>query len=193
MTTRSTTPNHSGSIDRPRRIGELLGPPQQGRRSDLTCPGSEQVDLSRQEASKLRTLAAHPEIVDRVAAESTDARPASINRALTGMSLRLQLPSVPMRVTPLTGRDPLDEVLAAIGHGRPAWQRDALCREYDPAAWFPTKFSPTMTSTARAVCARCAVLEDCQRWAIADPSLRDGIFGGLDPAQRAAARRAAAA
>jgi WhiB family redox-sensing transcriptional regulator len=73
--------------------------------------------------------------------------------------------------------------------------RDALCRGCDPELWFPpgAPGSPgyeRLAAPARAVCAVCPVRDACLAWALAvGPT--DGIFAGLDPAQRATLRRAA--
>jgi hypothetical protein len=93
-------------------------------------------------------------------------------------------------VASLGGRNDLDLVAELLRH-RPAWMRDALCREYGPDVMIPVK----QTGEARAieVCRRCAVLEECRAWSLGDDAPTLGIVGGMTPAQRRTARRAAPA
>lgn len=63
------------------RIGQLLGAREQGKRSDLSL-ASEKSDLTPNERSQFRKLADHPDIVDAVIDDSTDATPASRRRVL---------------------------------------------------------------------------------------------------------------
>jgi Fe-S-cluster formation regulator IscX/YfhJ len=62
------------------RIGELL-PREQGQRSDLLPNHGEEVLNDRQKA-EFRQMAAHPEIVEQVIAESTDDAPASRRKVM---------------------------------------------------------------------------------------------------------------
>jgi hypothetical protein len=95
-----------------------------------------------------------------------------------------------MRATSLTGRYEVD-LVAELLRLRPAWQADALCREYGTRVMFST----TAAGQARAVevCSRCAVLEECRRWAVTDDAPELGVVGGLPPAERARLRRNAVA
>lgn len=74
----------------------------------------------------------------------------------------------------------------------------ALCRGADPEAWFPPgdPGSPGyegMAARARDICALCPVRRACLELAIAlGPDAAEGIWGGLDPAERAALIRAGA-
>lgn len=69
----------------------------------------------------------------------------------------------------------------------------AACRGLDVDVFFPMgrPGSPGFerrAASARAVCAGCPVRARCLAFALA-AGLDDGIFGGLDPAQRRAVRR----
>lgn len=63
----------------------------------------------------------------------------------------------------------------------PAWQRDALCREYPDVAFFPS--AGQEATEARAVCARCIVRVECLNFALTE-DLVHGVFGGTTPAER---------
>lgn len=63
------------------RIGELAGPAQLGRPSG-NVPDAVHIDLHRNRLYEFRQMAAHPEIVDRVIEESTEASPPSRNKVL---------------------------------------------------------------------------------------------------------------
>jgi hypothetical protein len=67
------------------RIGQVLGAPRQGERTDLST-ATEKSPLSKDQRSEFRRMAAHPEIVERVIAESDDDRQRSlIGRPMGGM------------------------------------------------------------------------------------------------------------
>lgn len=70
---------------------------------------------------------------------------------------------------------------------RPAWQRDALCREYPDLTWFPGKGEPT--GPAKDVCDRCLVRTQCTEAGLGEDH---GVWGGLSPQQRRQLRRDAA-
>jgi hypothetical protein len=59
----------------------------------------------------------------------------------------------------------------------PLWMRDALCREpdYQHLPWVPTQGEDTFVT--RAVCARCAVRDECRDAGIEGDE--QGIWGGL--------------
>lgn len=77
------------------------------------------------------------------------------------------------------------DVLALLGYRRPAWQADALCKEYPLLPWFPSKGqSPT---PALKVCHCCLVRPECAAWAMTDPSLV-GVLGGTTGKDRRASR-----
>jgi WhiB family transcriptional regulator, redox-sensing transcriptional regulator len=66
---------------------------------------------------------------------------------------------------------------------------EALCaREVADHIWFPAKGASLQP--ARRICRRCPVREQCVQHAIADPSLRDGIWGGTTPKMRSRLRAA---
>lgn len=70
------------------------------------------------------------------------------------------------------------------------WLEFALCRGMDPELWFPVgePGSPgykAMAAPARVVCADCPVRSACLDWALASGQ-DEGIWGGLDPAERRA-------
>lgn len=64
---------------------------------------------------------------------------------------------------------------------QPEWFTDGACRNLGPAAFFPEPGQPS--TTARRACDRCAVVEQCLAYAIADPNLL-GIWGGTNETQR---------
>jgi hypothetical protein len=66
--------------------------------------------------------------------------------------------------------------------GRPSWQRDGACVGIDLAVFFPGRGQSA--APAKAVCARCGVLEECRAWALAQGSELVGIWGGLSERQR---------
>lgn len=95
------------------------------------------------------------------------------------------------RHAPLHLGDPADLVDAAglilSLRLRPAWQRDALCREYPDLSWFPSRGEPT--TEAKQVCDKCLVRAQCTAAGMAE---EHGVWGGLSPQQRARLRRSAA-
>jgi len=101
--------------------------------------------------------------------------------------------AVTPRVCPSTGVDcgvALDEraapivtdIVEAVGP-RPAWHRDALCREYPKANWFPSGHHPN--APAKRICSHCLVRADCLRWALDQGSKLPGIWGGTTKQERA--------
>lgn len=66
------------------------------------------------------------------------------------------------------------------------WAKDGACAGEDPELFFPLKNDPG--DTARQVCARCGVREECLAYAL-DADEKFGIWGGLDENQRRALRR----
>lgn len=84
-----------------------------------------------------------------------------------------------------TTRPDVDDVLGSLGYHRPAWQADALCREYPELPWHPARGeSPT---EALRVCGRCMVRTECLAWAMADVTLT-GVLGGTTGKVRRASR-----
>src|SRR5580765_1435240 len=76
--------------------------------------------------------------------------------------------------------------------------RDALCVGADPELWFPPgePGSPgyeAMAARGRGICTLCPARRACLELALAlGPQAAEGIWGGLDPAQRGALIRAGA-
>ena len=80
----------------------------------------------------------------------------------------------------------VEGVLELVEH-RPAWQRDALCRDYAGRV----NFFPTMgvsLEPARSVCRRCPVREACLEFAL-EHDERTGVWGGLSARERRIYRR----
>lgn len=71
------------------------------------------------------------------------------------------------------------------------WVQDALCAETDPEIFHPPKGGDT--SSAKDVCRRCDVIEECLAYALRTEEKR-GIWGGKSPQERRAIlkKRAAA-
>ena len=65
--------------------------------------------------------------------------------------------------------------VAALLRYRPAWQADALCREYPEVNFFPQRGEDL--GPAKQVCARCTVADECREFARANGE-RDGVWGG---------------
>jgi WhiB family redox-sensing transcriptional regulator len=70
------------------------------------------------------------------------------------------------------------------------WMEFALCRGADPELWFPagepgSRGYEAMARRARGICADCPVRSACLDDALASGT-DDGIWGGLDPAERRA-------
>ena len=62
-----------------------------------------------------------------------------------------------------------------------SWQRDALCSQTDPEAFFPEKGGSTRD--AKRICAGCDVRTQCLEFALANDQ-RFGIWGGLSERER---------
>ncbi|MFF1341085.1 WhiB family transcriptional regulator [Streptomyces sp. NPDC058290] len=83
-------------------------------------------------------------------------------------------------------------------NGQP-WEDDAPCREIGAAAFHPKGRGADLAAAereAKAVCRRCPVADRCLALALeregnADRYNRAGIWGGLNPQERAALRTAA--
>lgn len=72
------------------------------------------------------------------------------------------------------------------------WVASANCRDLPVNVFFPV--SAHEVPAAKAVCARCAVRDDCLEYALKVPSGQDaGIFGGTDERERRRLRRQRAA
>jgi WhiB family redox-sensing transcriptional regulator len=77
-------------------------------------------------------------------------------------------------------------LLDMIARTRPAWQADALCREYPGVDFFPT--TRKGVEEARKVCSRCLVVFECRQWAAEQGSLLMGVWGGLSEEDRKKSR-----
>jgi WhiB family redox-sensing transcriptional regulator len=84
----------------------------------------------------------------------------------------------------LLADDILAEMLGDLV-GRPAWQADALCREYPEVDFFPGRGEST--APAKAVCARCLVRDECR--ALAGERNEFGVWGGTSAQERRRNRR----
>nr|WP_183787199.1 WhiB family transcriptional regulator [Prauserella sediminis] len=73
------------------------------------------------------------------------------------------------------------------------WRDRAACRNEDPDLFFPDGTKDAMSkwqlATAKSVCARCPVANECLADAITHPK-HWGVFGGLDADERRAMVRA---
>jgi WhiB family redox-sensing transcriptional regulator len=70
------------------------------------------------------------------------------------------------------------------------WRSGAACRGLDPEMFFPLGRGPAaeaQEAVAKAVCARCAALVRCRTWALTMGE-RAGVWGGMSPDERRAAR-----
>lgn len=65
---------------------------------------------------------------------------------------------------------------------RPAFHRDAACKETPEVTFFPEKGEDSRP--AKAVCAGCLVLVDCRQWALDQGPKLAGIWGGMSPRER---------
>ena len=57
------------------------------------------------------------------------------------------------------------------------WQRDALCSQTDPEAFFPEQLR--QGDEAKAICKMCPVKKDCFDYAVSNNET-NGIWGGVD-------------
>lgn len=66
----------------------------------------------------------------------------------------------------------------------PAWQKQGLCRHHPELSWFPLVAGWSMEGeSAKDVCNRCPVKDQCLEHALAVPELT-GIWGGVGPRER---------
>ncbi|OSY50444.1 Transcriptional regulator WhiB1 [Streptomyces fradiae ATCC 10745 = DSM 40063] len=73
----------------------------------------------------------------------------------------------------------------------PDWREQGACRDEDPDLFFPIgKSAPALAQAAeaKAICARCPVLETCRDWAL-DTRLEEGVAGGMTSHERLLHRR----
>jgi WhiB family redox-sensing transcriptional regulator len=73
------------------------------------------------------------------------------------------------------------------------WRDRSACLDEDPELFFPignTGPALVQVEEAKAVCARCPVLEQCRNWAMENPKLTEyGVFGGMSEDERRSLRR----
>ncbi len=69
-----------------------------------------------------------------------------------------------------------------------AWQRDAICSQTDPEAFFPEKGGSTRD--AKKICSNCDVRQQCLEYALKNDE-RFGIWGGLSERERRKLKRRA--
>lgn len=95
-----------------------------------------------------------------------------------------------MGATTMTREVPLPRILIYtadpefLSHGRPACRGE----DVDPEWWFADRGPQGSYAEALKVCRRCPLMVECGEWAI-EHSEPYGLWGGLTPDQRAAARR----
>ena len=70
----------------------------------------------------------------------------------------------------------------------PEWQKDAVCAQTDPDAFYPEKSGSTYQ--AKRICSRCEVKQECLEYAL-DHDERWGIWGGHSERERRALKRRA--
>lgn len=79
----------------------------------------------------------------------------------------------------------------ALGAADYDWRDDALCRDTDPALFFPvgtTGNALVQIDHAKNTCAQCAAAKDCLDFAL-DTNQDSGIWGGLTEEERRVIRR----
>jgi WhiB family redox-sensing transcriptional regulator len=89
------------------------------------------------------------------------------------------------------GPPPMNQPLRQEGVDIMDWRHVAACREVDPELFFPIGNSgPALLQIeeAKQVCRRCAVIEECLRWAI-DTGQDAGVWGGMSEDERRALKR----
>lgn len=60
------------------------------------------------------------------------------------------------------------------------WRERAACQDLDVELWFPNESTPDpKIPRARQVCAACPVWEPCLEYALKNPTIAKGIYGGL--------------
>jgi hypothetical protein len=111
----------------------------------------------------------------------------AVSRALeTVVSKTPCTPTTAPRGSDSSAFESVASLLAAIGP-KLSWQRDALCLEYPHVDFFDERH----LLTARAVCARCAVRDECLADAVRNHER--GLWAGTTDRERAKLRRATAA
>ena len=80
-----------------------------------------------------------------------------------------------MRQRPGVEVETVADVLAQLLR-RPAWQAQAACRGQGAAVFFPDRGGST--AAAKALCATCEVVAECQDYAL-ETDAEAGIWGGM--------------
>lgn len=79
----------------------------------------------------------------------------------------------------------LIDLLVPVG----PWVDDALCAQVGGDNWFASERGRSAEfQLARRLCFSCPVREECLEFAV-NNNIREGVWGGLSPRQRAALRR----
>ena len=86
----------------------------------------------------------------------------------------------PAPVVASTPRGPVAAFVEAVGT-RPAWQADALCREYRDVDWFADQHA-----AAKSICERCLCRAECRTAG----EQEHGVWGATNSRERARLRRA---
>ena len=71
------------------------------------------------------------------------------------------------------------------------WRNRAACLDEDPELFFPignTGFALLQIQEAKAVCARCKIVETCLEWAM-DSGQDFGVWGGMSEDERRSLKR----
>lgn len=76
-------------------------------------------------------------------------------------------------VNALPLREEGPDLAAIVSAGRPGWMRDALCREYPSLNFLGD------STTAKRVCRRCLVREECRDYSLDNADLVDGSFSSV--------------
>ena len=74
------------------------------------------------------------------------------------------------------------------------WRQRAACLGEDPELFFPVadiRSAPEQLAVAKAVCARCPVIDTCLTWSL-QTGQNTGVWGGMSEAERRTLRRPAA-
>lgn len=77
------------------------------------------------------------------------------------------------------------DLLDLIRRGRPAWHRDAACKEHPDTDWFRRADE----AAAKRVCRDCLVVRECRLWALEQGPELAGLWGGMTERDRAAIRQ----
>ncbi len=91
----------------------------------------------------------------------------------------------------MTSTTSIDQSLPDLSEllGRPESTERGVCRGEDPAVFLPSLGANA--AKARAICASCAVRQECLAYALADPESA-GVWGGISERERRKLARSAA-